>query len=52
MEISGNSPALMIQAKSLDAVRSTMAQAQQAATPADVILQLSTAATQLMTGSR
>jgi hypothetical protein len=55
MEISGNSPALMIQAKSLDSVRSTLAQAQQAVTPqqhADVILQLSTAATQLMSGSR
>ncbi len=55
MEISGNSPALMIQANSLDAVRSTLAAAQQASTPqqhADVILQLSTAAQQLLTTSR
>jgi hypothetical protein len=55
MEISGNSPALILTAKSLDSVRSTLAQAQQARTPeqhADVILQLSTAATQLMSGSR
>jgi hypothetical protein len=55
MEIQANSPALMIQANSLDAVRATLASAQQATTPqqhADVILQLSTAATQLMTSSR
>jgi hypothetical protein len=55
MEIQGNSPALMIQANSLDAVRSTLAAAQQAVTPqqhADVILQLSTAAQQLLTTSR
>jgi hypothetical protein len=54
MEISGSSPALMIQANALDAVRTTLAAAQQATTPqqhADVILQLSTAAQQLMTGS-
>ena len=45
MEIqAANSPALMIQANSLDAVRSTLAAAQSATTPqqhADVILQLS-----------
>jgi hypothetical protein len=55
MEIQGNSPALMIQAKSLDAVRATLASAQGATTPqqhADVILQLSTAATQLLSSSR
>src|SRR6185503_4830208 len=44
MEIqAANSPALMIQASSLDAVRSTLAAAQSAGTPqqhADVILQL------------
>jgi hypothetical protein len=55
MEIQA-SPALMMQAKYLDSVRSTLAQAQSApADPqaqADVILQLSTAATQLLTGSR
>jgi hypothetical protein len=52
MEITGNNPALMIQANSLDAVRATLAQAQQAATPQDhanVILELSTAAQQLLT---
>ena len=52
MEIQGNSPALMIQANSLDAVRSTLAAAQQAQTPQDhanVILELSTAAQQLLT---
>jgi hypothetical protein len=55
MEIQANSPALMIQANSLHAVRATLAAAQQATTPeqhADVILQLSTAATQLMKSSR
>jgi len=55
MEIQA-SPALMMQAKYLDAARSTLAQAQAApASPqaqADVILQLSTAATQLLAGSR
>ena len=55
MEIQGNSPALMIQANSLDAVRSTLAAAQQGVTPTDhanVILELSTAAQQLLTTSR
>ena len=55
MEIQGNSPALMIQANALDAVRSTLASAQQAVTPTDhahVILELSTAAQQLLTTSR
>jgi hypothetical protein len=56
MQISGNSPALLIQANALDAVRSTLSAAQAAPpTPqaqADVILQLSTAAQQLMTTSR
>jgi hypothetical protein len=55
MEIQANSPALMIQAHNLDAVRATLASAQQARTPeqhADVILQLSTAATQLLSTSR
>jgi hypothetical protein len=55
MEIQANSPALMIQAKSLDSVRATLDAAQQATTPqqhADVILQLSTAATQLLSSSR
>jgi hypothetical protein len=54
MEIQGSSPAMMIQANSFDAIRSTLAQAQQAVTPqqhADVILQLSTAAQQLLTSS-
>ena len=55
MEIQAQA-AMMIQANSLDAVRSTLATAQAApATPqaqADVILQLSTAATQLLVGSR
>jgi hypothetical protein len=52
MEIQTNGPALMIQAHSLDAVRATLAQAQQAQTPQDhanVILELSTAAQQLLT---
>jgi|tagenome__1003787_1003787.scaffolds.fasta_scaffold18329738_1 hypothetical protein len=55
MEIAGSSPALMIQASTLNAVRATLASAQQATTPtqhADVILQLSTAAQQLLTTSR
>jgi hypothetical protein len=55
MEIPAN-PAMMIQANSLDAIRSTLAAAQAApSTPqaqADVILQLSTAATKLLTTSR
>jgi hypothetical protein len=54
MEISGEL-SLMMQANSLQAVRSTMAAAQAAPpTPegnADVILQLSTAAQQLMQGA-
>ena len=53
MEIQAQA-ALMIQANSLDAVRSTLSVAQSApATPeaqADVILQLSTAAQQLLVG--
>jgi hypothetical protein len=55
MEIQGNSPALMIQANALHAVRATLASAQGATSPqqhADVILQLSTAATQLLSSSR
>jgi hypothetical protein len=56
MEVqAANSPALLIQANSLDAIRTTLAAAQSAATPqqhADVILQLSTAAQQLLTTSR
>jgi hypothetical protein len=54
MEIHPSSPAMMIQANSLDAVRSTLAAAQQAVTPTDhanVILQLSTAAQQLLISS-
>jgi hypothetical protein len=55
MEIQANA-SMMIQANALDAVRTTLAAAQAApATPqghADVILQLSTAAQQLMTSSR
>ena len=55
MEIQAN-PAMMIQANALDAVRQTLAAAQAApSTPeghADVILSLSTAATQLLTSSR
>ena len=57
MEIQA-SAAMMIQANSLDAVRQTMAaasvQQQQATTPAqhaDVILQLSSAAQQLLVGN-
>ncbi len=53
MEIQAQA-SLMIQANALDAVRSTLATAQAApSTPtaqADVILQLSTAATQLLAG--
>jgi hypothetical protein len=55
MEIDPSNPALMIQANSLDAIRSTLASAQQAVTPTDhanVILELSTAAQQLLTTSR
>jgi hypothetical protein len=55
MEIAASSPALMIQANALSAVRSTLASVQSASTPqtqADVILQLSTAAQQLTTTSR
>jgi hypothetical protein len=55
MEIQANA-SMMIQANALDAVRTTLAKAQDAPpTPeghADVILSLSTAATQLMTSSR
>jgi hypothetical protein len=55
MEIQANA-SMMIQANALDAVRTTLAQAQDAPpTPkghADVILSLSTAASQLMTSSR
>ena len=55
MEIQANA-SMMIQANALDAVRTTLAAAQAApATPqaqADVILQLSTAAQQLLTTSR
>ena len=55
MEIQANA-AMMIQANALDAVRATLAQAQDAPpTPkghADVILSLSTAATQLLGSSR
>ena len=53
MEIQAERRALMIQANTLDAVRTTLAAAQAApptpAAHADVILQLSTAAQQLMT---
>jgi hypothetical protein len=56
MELSASSPALLMQAKQLDAVRTTIAQSQAAAaTPqahADVILQLSAAAQQLLLTSR
>jgi hypothetical protein len=55
MEIQGSSPALMMQANALHAVRATLASAQGATSPqqhADVILQLSTAATQLLSSSR
>jgi hypothetical protein len=55
MEIQAGA-ALMLQANALDAVRSTIAQTQGAPTTpagnADVILQLSSAAQQLLTGSR
>ena len=55
MEIQANA-SLMIQANALDAIRTTLSAAQAApATPqahADVILQLSTAAQQLLTTSR
>jgi hypothetical protein len=55
MEIQANA-SMMIQANALDAVRQTLAAAREApATPqghADVILQLSTAATQLLSSSR
>jgi hypothetical protein len=56
MEISGSSPAMMMMAKALDSVRTTLAASQaSAATPeghADVILQLSSAAQQLLLTSR
>ena len=56
MEISGSSPALIMMSKQLDAVRTTLAQSQAtAASPeshADVILQLSSAAQQLLLTSR
>ena len=55
MEIQANA-SLMIQANTLDAIRTTLSAAQAApSTPqahADVILQLSTAAQQLLTTSR
>jgi hypothetical protein len=55
MEIQGTA-ALMIQANALDAVRTTLSAAQAAPATqqaqADVILQLSTAAQQLLTTSR
>jgi hypothetical protein len=55
MEIQANA-AMMIQANQLDAVRSTLAKVQDApptlAGHSDVILQLSTAATQLLSSSR
>jgi hypothetical protein len=55
MEIQAN-PAMMIQANALDAVRTTLAKAQDApptlAGHTDVILSLSTAATQLLSSSR
>jgi hypothetical protein len=55
MEIQANA-SLMIQANTLDAIRTTLSAAQAApATPqaqADVILQLSTAAQKLLTTSR
>jgi hypothetical protein len=56
MEISGSSPALIMMSKQLDAVRTTIAASQAAAaTPqnhSDVILQLSSAAQQLLLTSR
>jgi len=56
MEISGSSPAMLMMAKQLEAVRTTIAASQAtASTPenhADVILQLSTAAQQLLLTSR
>jgi hypothetical protein len=57
MEISAaaGSPAMIMQANALDAVRTTLAAAQGATTPqahADVILQLSTSAQALMTTTR
>jgi len=56
MEISGSSPALAMMSKQLDAVRTTLAQSQaMAATPenhAQVILELSSAAQQLLLTSR
>jgi hypothetical protein len=54
MEITGAGPALQIQARALDSVRSVLAQAQaasgQPAAQADVILSLSTAASALLAG--
>ena len=56
MEISGSSPALIMMSKQLDAVRTTLAASQATAiTPqdhAEVILDLSTAAQQLLLTSR
>jgi hypothetical protein len=56
MEISGSSPALIMLAKQFEAVRTTLAASQAAAASpqgnADVILQLSSAAQQLMLTSR
>jgi hypothetical protein len=52
MDISGSSPALLLQARALDHIRTTLAASQAAApTPeahAQVILELSTAAQQLL----
>jgi len=56
MEISGSSPAMLMMAKQLEAVRTTIASSQAAAaTPenhAEVILDLSSAAQQLLLTSR
>jgi len=56
MEISGSSPALIMMSKQLDAVRTAIAASQAAAaTPqnhSDVILELSSAAQQLLLTSR
>jgi hypothetical protein len=56
MEISGSSPALIMMSKQLDNVRTTLAASQATAITAqdhqDVILQLSSAAQQLLLTSR
>ena len=56
MEISGSSPAMLMMAKQLEAVRTTLAASQaSASTPenhAEVILDLSSAAQQLLLTSR